>query len=283
MSKSLQFKGEIPNKGRSEYQQFIRVESIIRSELEKTGQWAFICRSVPYQHRQKGCIGNDQDWNGEIDLLIITEDRIIIYELKSTKMRLIHGRPDRHDWKWENGQHEEIKAKSDYMQLNLQRVALLKDKLETLRAELGISADMHFRIDARLVYRDETDISGYKPKFPRDFHRDEFESAIINSIADTNDKASVRKAYIIETTNYKGDSLLELRPGLSHQEKRNLYRIFAQNDMLDYRKRKWFRIIHEHDLLEDIGHPGYQDFQITREQAASITEWLYTALAVEQV
>jgi hypothetical protein len=89
MSKSLQFKGEIPNKGRSEYQQFIRVESIIRSELEKTGQWAFICRSVPYQHRQKGCIGNDQDWNGEIDLLIITEDRIIIYELKSTKMRLI--------------------------------------------------------------------------------------------------------------------------------------------------------------------------------------------------
>jgi hypothetical protein len=198
-------------------------------------------------------------------------------------MRLIHGRPDRHDWKWENNQREIIKAKSDYMQINLQRVALLKDKLEIMRTELGISSDMHFRIDARLVYRDTTDISGYSPKFPRDFHRDEFESDIINSIADSDDEASVRNAYIIETTNYKGDSLLELRPGLSHQEKRNLYRIFAQNDMLDYRKRKWFRIIHEHDLLEDLGHPGYQDFQITREQACTIADWLYEASQIELV
>ena len=83
---SLNIFGKIPDRIGAETAQFNRMLKLLNCNSQKIGKWNLILLDVPYKHERGKIIEDDKDWNGQIDIIVLSAHKIIISELKGYYM-----------------------------------------------------------------------------------------------------------------------------------------------------------------------------------------------------
>lgn len=83
--------GKIPNSHPAEMMQFKRVLNILRKKASLIGDWSFIVLDQKYSHEAGALMDSDTDWNGQIDMLLISANKIVVYELKGFVTKIEFG------------------------------------------------------------------------------------------------------------------------------------------------------------------------------------------------
>ena len=255
--------GECPIANPAEHDQFNRVTSVIVEATASQCDWAVILRDFDYRHRAGKRIEFDQDWNGQFDMLVLAENKIIIYELKAFTVSILYGNTGPADWLVRRrAAKRPNKVSSYFVQASKQRAFFLQDYLHRL-CGLGIfTSEDHFAVDSRLVFKSGSDISSFFHRIPMTENEDTFEIQILSRVHAEDDRRFVKDVF---SEREPGTGKLKRRK-IPHEEYKRLKGIFASN-AIQGRTTKWFRVITEAEIIEDFRTCGSDGFTIKEEDA----------------
>jgi hypothetical protein len=254
--------GNIPTDFDNEQAQFQRVLDILQSQLQSHEPCVLVL-NVDYVHKAGKRISNDKDWKGQIDILLLRKNRIVIYELKSKRVRLLWGRSDQNPWKLQYMESGQIKTERSYFdQVSKQRQDLLRHFLNDFKERHGFSEDFRFVVDARLVFLPESDLSGFYYKIDKTQKKLEFQEEILAKIEDDNDLAFVRNSF--EQAPWAEEEL-RLKRHLNREHLRSLELVY-EKWQLPKKTEKWFSVITEEDLPADLSASGYDSFDLSPDE-----------------
>ena len=262
--------GRVPAVHKQETAQFERVLQTIHECGHNLGEWLVVCIGVNYEHTAGERLANDFDWNGEYDLVLLAEHRIIVYELKSTVAKLLWGRSDDRPWKFGISNVGKVRRTSQFLQVSRQRAAFLQDFLEN--ADIvgdGIASERH-KVDHRLVIPDSADYSNFYFTLPQDLDDEELEEGVLPKIESSDDREFVREMYSIPFDR-NGNPAKRRKPRPPKSDMQRLATIMPE-EWHGKRISRWFRILKESEIEADLSAPGYRDFQLSETEAHTIAE-----------
>ena len=188
--------GDIPIQDPAETSQFERVLALLREAAGRIGPWCIVVLDVLYYHNRGKVIDDDNDWNSQIDILVFSENRIIAYELKGFTAKIIYGKTDNQDWiiKRRNSTKTN-KVPSFFKQASKHHAFLVRDFLPEYRDNHPQLSENHWIVDARVVLKPESDLSGFSYGIPSTIFKDKFESDVIIRIQSVSGREFIRKFY----------------------------------------------------------------------------------------
>jgi hypothetical protein len=215
---------------------------------------------VDYIHKAGRRIENDTDWTGQIDLLLVRKDRIVIYELKSKRCKIVRGRTDNQPWTIDylpSGPKRQ--ERSFFDQVSKQRADFIQRFLNEFKRSRQNLSGLKFIVDARVVFESGSDISGFYYKIDSTTKADEFQEKVLARIGDDEERAFVYNAYARSTN----PSNLKLR-SLEAADLKRLHAIYRKWDVRT-KTEKWFKVITEDELIADVASAGYETFSLRDE------------------
>ncbi len=268
MNGTIKVFGKCPTANPAEHDQFIRVTNIIAEASDSHCDWAVMLRDFNYCHTAGDRIEFDKDWNGQFDILVLTEHKIIIYELKAFTASILYGTTGPADWRIQrlNAKHPNT-VSSYFIQVSKQRAYLLQDYLQSLCSLGMLGTEEHFVVDARLVFRSGSDLSGFFHRIPMTANEETFESNILSLINSKDDRQFVRDVF---SERECGTGKLKRRK-IPKQDYERLKTIFASYE-IHGRTTKWFKVLTEERITEDFGTCGSDGFSVREEDAIQIAE-----------
>ena len=273
MDSRFQIIGSVPRTSEAEAAQFGRIIPILRDAALSQDEWGILVLSVPYRHTPGSLIENDQTWAGEIDVLLLATNRIVVYELKGYTVELRYAPTNSRDWKIKraNGSRS-MHVRSTFLQASKQRAYLLRDFLEDFRERHGLGAEPHFVVDARVVYKAGSDLSGFFYAIPRTEDPDMFDEKVTSKIVDDEDRQFVRWCYAWKEQG-KGKHMLRR---LLRVDFERLKMIYAANG-IQGRTADWFSPLTESQIPQDYATTGSDRFELTRELAEEMAHDLLSS------
>lgn len=260
--------GSIPDAHRNETEQFQRVLSVIEANSPPERPTA-VMLDVDYVHKAGRRIDNDTDWAGQIDLLLVRKDRIVIYELKSKLCKVVRGRTDGQPWTIEylpSGPKRQERSYFD--QVSKQRADFIQHFLNDFKSRRPNLNDLEFVVDARVVFRPGSDISGFYHKIDNTTKADEFQENVLARIGDDDDRAFVYAAY----TESRKPSELKLRT-LTAADFSSLHAIYRKWNVRT-KTEKWLKVLTEDQLAADVASSGYGTFSLTEKDVDALAQEL---------
>ena len=205
----------------------------------------------------------DSGWNGQMDILLLSEHKIVVYELKGFTAKIIYAKTDNSPWVLQRAAATEPdEVRSFFQQASKQRAFLQRDflkRFDDIHPELV--AD-HWLVDARVVLKAGSDLSGFFYKVPLTENLADLEEKVLPKVVRQEDKEFVRRAFSgIEP----GTGKLQ-RIELAPNEYERLNALYRDNDITP-RTQKWFRLVTEDQLLEDLRQAGSDRFTLSMEMA----------------
>lgn len=267
--------GRIPETTNGEKEQFERVLKIVTENQHNLGEWIVMCIAVNYQHNAGDRLDNDCDWNGEYDLVLFAQRRIIVYELKSAAMRLLWGRSDDRKWRFRKNDGQKVERESEFYQISRQRAAFVQDFLVNPEVAGRLVREKHFKVDHRLVISDNADYSNFYYTLPQDLDDDELESEVIPNVATEVEREFIRSMYSLPFVR-RGAPARRLKKDRSKSEMQRLVNVMPA-EWQGKRIKRWFRILKESEIEADLSAPGYRDFELTETEARAIAEAMISA------
>ena len=92
-NKRIKIFGRCPTEFLPEHNQFQRATLAIMNIAALECEWAVILRNFAYSHKAGERIECDKDWNGQFDIVVLANHKIIIYELKASTVNLVWTKP----------------------------------------------------------------------------------------------------------------------------------------------------------------------------------------------
>lgn len=260
--------GRIPETHRNEAEQFKRVMGVIKANTPPETPTA-VMLDVDYVHKAGRRIDNDSDWAGQIDLLLVRKDRIVIYELKSKLCKVLRGRTDGQRWTIEYMPSGPRKQERSYFdQVSKQRADFIQHFLNDFKRTRPNLNGVKFVVDARVVFKSGSDISGFYHKIDNTAKADEFQEKVLARIRDDEERAFVYEAYT------RGKKPSELTLGtLSGADLRRLHTIYRKWNVRT-KTEKWFKVITEDELADDVTSDGYGTFSLGEEDMDAMAQEL---------
>ncbi|MDA3939155.1 MAG: nuclease-related domain-containing protein [Spirochaetia bacterium] len=208
----------------------------------------------------------DKDYKSQIDILLLSENRIIAYELKGYTAKIIDGTTDNNKWKikrWKSSKSENVK--SFFQQASKHHAFLVSDFLSQYRSNHIHLSESHWIVDARVVLKSESDLSGFFYKFPQTIFKDSFKLEVLDNISSVSDIEFLTQLYSgIEEKTGKLSAI-----NLSQDNYQRANKIFQDNS-IPLRTEKWFRLITENQIQLDILQTGSDRFHLNWESAMDI-------------
>ncbi len=257
--------GRVPHNHWKETEQFNRVLKIVRSSLEELGDWAVVLMNFEYAHHPGIRIENDHDWRGQFDIVLLAATRMIILELKAQKLHLLVGRSDERRWWRRSAAGIVLPCRSYFHQVSEQRAFFLQDYLNSFKERNAIPEPNHYVVDARLVLLPGSDLSHFYHKVPVDYPMDKFDADVLDHIENDEDRRFVQYSYSGESMR---PEFLRLRR-LSSKGLQRLNDIWIGSGLTP-KTAKWFKLITEDKLADDLRMCGSDMFKLTLDQARTI-------------
>jgi len=257
--------GTIPQLYKWEADQYHRVKNKILSGLKTSEKWCILVYDAPFHHDAGTEIENDYDWDGQIDLVVLTQSKIVIYELKAFTIILHKGSSNHELWHVQRQRGKKIeKHRSYFEQVSKQKAHLLDDiiRIDTFQAKYNYNKQNHYLIDARLVFKDNSDLSGFYYDVPKTMKPEKFDKEILSKITSDKDVCFVKNCYCNIEAKY-GNRLIR---NLSKADNRKLREIFLQYG-IEIRTAKFFNLIRENEIVHDLSNTGSDRFTLSLESA----------------
>lgn len=258
--------GDIPSQHPAETSQFERVLDLLRSASEQIGPWSIAVLDIPYHHKCGKIIDGDRAWNSQIDILLLSEHRIIAYELKGFTAKIIKGTTDNNKWKikrWNSPKSNEVS--SFFQQASKHHAFLVSDFLSKYRDNNIHLSENHWIVDARVVLKPESDLSGFTYKFPQTIFKDKFKQDVLDKISK---QADVE--FLIELYSGIEKKTGKLSAKIVSQDKYHRANEIFRDNCIPLRTEKWFRLLTENLIQSDIFQTGSNRFQLDWESAMDI-------------
>ncbi len=273
----LTIKGDVPTAHDAESVQFARVIASLTQHANRVGEWGYLLLDHGFSHKRGDVIDADQDWNGQIDILLLAPHKIVIYELKGFTAAIKHVTSGPGRWTIQRAASgEEEQVRSYFLQASKQRAFLLRDFLRSFERSHPQYADNHWMVDARVVFKEGSDLSGFFYSVPNTETEEKLETDVISNLNDEGSKAFVRSAY---SDREPGTNKLQrIRP--TQLELDRMQRIYAENGIMP-RTSKWFKVITEEQIPGDLEEVGSDRFTLDPEGAGLLmddlasTAWVY--------
>lgn len=255
--------GTMPHQHPAETTQFERVLKILGSTWNYYSSWAIAVIDIPFAHEKGNRIDGDYNWNGQIDILLLMENKIVTYELKGFTAKLLHGTTDDRDWEIETVKNGRKIVSSFFQQASRGRAFLLQDHILKFMETKEHYKDCHWVVDARVVMKPNSDFSGFFYRIPRTIKIEELEK-MIETLSPEN-KGILKNYYSgIEYGTGKARSIK-----VSPSEYRHIYQICFENNILQ-RTMKWFSLIREDEIAPDLGNCGSSRFHLLEKDAVDL-------------
>lgn len=264
--------GTVSTSDSKEAAQFQRVLSILRNHTNCLKSWTLAFVSVKYDHEAGDCIDNDSHWTGEADLILFKPNRIIVFELKSSRNRLLRGRSDTRPWLFERADGTTYERTSPFGQLSKTRAHLLQQRLNDAKSIVEGLEHAHFKVDCRLVVPNNVDYSSFYWTFPHDFTEQELHEEVLPYIRRKKDLEFVLDRFSVKRKRRIGE-LYCLAPDTRGSARRKLNAILPDH-VIGKRHKAWFKILRESEIKEDLESGGYDEFRLTLEQALEVARML---------
>ncbi len=257
--------GPLPPQEDRETKQFRRVLDSIRRCVPELGGWVTVLMNFDYSHSVGGRIENDKKWDGQFDIIVLASHRIVIYELKAQKLRILYGRSDASYWELEYPNGKKIQRRSYFDQVSKQRAFFLQEYLNRFKENHTIPQPNHYVVDARVVLLPGSDTSGFYYKIPVSSKAPEFETEILANISDPSEHDFVRDSY----SNPKANAGTVRLNQLSDQDYDRMEDIWKRYG-LERKTAKWFLLLTEDQIEDDLRLPGYEDFTLAFKHTIAI-------------
>lgn len=261
---NLYIYGDIPKQHPAEEYQFRRV--IEELKKHRDNDWGVLIIDIPYQHKKGSVIEYDYDWNGQIDMLLLCENKIVIYELKGYTAKLRHATTNETEWIIENLSGKIITSKSFFIQVSKCRAFILSESLpEFFKEKIN---DNHWIVDGRLVFKDSSDLSKFFQKIPKTIKHEQYEE-MLDKIENQHDIELFKRFYSdIEQETGKHQSII-----VSKSDYGRMFYIYKYTNT-EIRTAKWFKVIKEKEIIEDLCKLNYTRFKINLSDAINYGKYL---------
>lgn len=259
--------GSIPVQDFRERDQFVRMLRLIDKGIDSLGGWAVVLLNFDYRHLAGNLIENDRSWNGQFDMVVLCEHRILLYELKAMRVRLVNATTDECGWQMESLNGRKLHPGSLFDQISKQRTHFLQTYMNGFKQRHEIPEPNHYVVDARLVFRSGSDLSRFDYKPPVDYRKDLFEQEVLNPVLDDEARAFVRGCFVPDPP--RNEWLRQ--NALSRNERQRLNQFWKQWN-LPVKVAKWLKVITEDEVASDLQEPSYEEFGLTKEQAGLIAD-----------
>ena len=258
--------GTCPSSDPAEQAQFKRVTQIIVKASRSKCEWAFILRNFNYRHRAGERIEFDKDWNGQFDVVFMSEHKLILYELKAFTVDIRYGNTGPAKWRIRPlSSAKPILVRSYFQQVSKQRAFFLQDYLEHLRGTGHLELEDHFVVDARLVFKTGSNLNGFFYRPVMTIEEAAFNEEVLGSIECESDREFVKDVY---SDREQGTGKLK-RCRRSRDDYNRLKSIFLTQEIQN-RTNKWFGLLTEDRIAKDLCSCGSDEFTIRREDALYI-------------
>ena len=243
---------------KKEISQINRIKDILISwaknaNLDKI--WIFT--NVNYYHKGLGLKWNHIEWNGEIDLLLISKNHFIIFELKNKK-GVIKGQTQNGYWKIKYYDSNNYVEEKNYF-IQCSRIkAFFSLNYYPKKVLPKIRLDYKLRPDILLIFLNGSDTSDIFFTPPTKFYTDEY-YGIINMISNEDRK------FMEENFHYeKKRDIININFNEERIDLKNLKRIL---DSCNYEDRisKWFHVLTEEKVIDLLPNLGSDSFIFNKE------------------
>ena len=240
--------GNLPPKSKiGEYKQHKRILKKINKMLNATNIDGIVLSGLDYSHDKDNIINNDSSWNGEMDIVLLTSHKTVIYELKAKEITICTGTTSGKNWKfYYNSDSKKYHFQSFFDQASRQRAYLTRDYLNKFKAKYKIPEPNHFVVDSRLVLLPGSDYSKFYIKPPRNYDMGKFKENILDKIVEDDDKKFMINAYSKKTKKSGINDLVKLTP-----ENYIILRNIIDKYQLKLKSGNWFRVLTENLIEED--------------------------------
>ena len=262
--------GIIPKQHPAESSQFERILKILKDSYIKYGDWAYIILDIPYDHEKSNVLDVDYNWNGQIDILLLMNKKIVVYELKGFTAKILKGKSDNDNWEIITRVNGRLTVKSYFNQASRSRAFILSDYLLGLKNRINGLDDNHWVVDARVVLKNNSDTSGFIYRIPRTIYSKDLDD-ILENIESSSDRELLAKYYSgIEPGTGKLHSII-----VSKNEFYKVNIILSKFKNI-VRTDKWFKLISENSIGEDLSECGSDRFVLDQKTAELIASELST-------
>jgi hypothetical protein len=258
--------GDIPSQHPAESSQFERVLDLLRSASDQMGPWSIAVLDIPYYHKRGKKIDYDRDWNSQIDILLLSEHRIIAYELKGFTAKIIKGTTDKTKWKikrWNSSKSNKVLSFFD--QASKHHAYLVSDFFPKYRDNNIHLSKNHWIVDARVVLKPESDLSGFFYKYPQTIYKESLRTDVLDNISSTSEFDFIIDLY----SGYEQRTGKLSAKKVSTKDYQRANEIFRDN-CIPIRTEKWFRLLTENQIQPDISQTGSNRFYLDWESAMNI-------------
>jgi len=257
--------GALPEQHAAETEQFARVTSELVSALCGVEPWAIILQDFRFSHVASGTIAGDADWNGQVDIMLVTEHRIVVYELKSFRVQVRYGTTTEKKWKVKRAVSDSCDyVRSYFLQASRQRTHMIRHLEASVRCA-PCMPNTHYVVDGRVVFPDGSEFGGFFYHIPSDMQKTELDDSVLPHIGPENDRDFVRYAF----SGRSDCSEAVRRIKLPRIEYDRLKGIFTDND-IHVRTEKWFRLLCESEIASDLATNGSDDMMLSEDCAILI-------------
>ncbi len=262
--------GQPPTESSAEAAQFDRVLRALSRARDVIGPWCTLLLNHRFTHIAGSLIDGDVDWNGQMDILLFSEHKIVVYELKGFTAKIIYAKTDNSPWVVHRAaSNEPEEVKSFFQQASKQRAFLQRDFLHRFDGLHPEMAENHWLVDARVVLKAGSDLSGFFYKVPLTETLDDLEQKVLSKFAHPADKAFVRNAF----SGVEAETGKLQRIKLSHEDYDHLKALYRDNGIIP-RTQKWFRLVAEDQLHSDLLQLGSLRFTLSKDIAREMVEGL---------
>jgi hypothetical protein len=247
------------NNNIKELDQIHRVKNIIIEwGINNSLDALYFFNNVNYANEGLGFGWNNLEWNGEIDLLALSHNHFIIFELKNKK-GIIKGQTKSGLWGIKYTDHEKYLYENDYYSQCSRMKAFFSQNYWINKIQPKLKECSKLRPDVLLVFNTGSDLSNFKYTPPHKIGISEYKT-ILDKLTIQTDREFIKsnfhydeeqKAYII---NYGTKIIDDNKLGL-------IYNYCG----IESRVKKWFHVITEDDISMILPNLGSNSFNINQE------------------
>ena len=244
------------NNNEKEQNQINRVkDTVIKwgSQCNFTEMYIFF--NINYFHEGLNIELNSDEWNGEIDMIVLCRNYFIIFELKNKK-GIIKGQTKKGPWKVKYENYERFMSEKDYYSQCSRMKIFFSRNYWPKNIQPNIMEESKLRPDVLLIFQKGSDLSNFKYTPPQ--------------------KISVKDYdMIIKKVNKKDRNFME--ENFHYDDQQNKYSANYGSNIIDEdileriynycgienRVKKWFHVLTEDKLSELLPFLGSDSFKIT--------------------
>jgi hypothetical protein len=244
------------NNDAKELNQINRVKDIVikwGSQCNFTEMYIFF--NINYFHEGLNVEWNSDEWNGEIDMIVLCRNYFIIFELKNKK-GIIKGQTKRGQWKVKYENHERFKSERDYYSQCSRMKTFFSRNYWPKNIQLNIMEKSKLRPDVLLIFQNGSDLSNVKFTPSKKIIVEDYNKIL--------EKVNKKDANFMKQNFHYDDQqkIYLVNYGVDLIDEDILERIYNYCGM-ENRVKKWFHVLTEDKLGELLPFLGSDSFMIT--------------------